>query len=339
MASPAGPQFIQVIDTTGPQVGATLEYQTTGGAAQAVYSDSTLLTSLGATLSGANASDSKGRFPIHWLDPSLSYKRIIKLSDGSTWRTDNPVQTADTSIATALAGYVPIAGNVTTTGPINFNEGAAVASAATINLNTASGLWLHVTGTTGISAMTLTAGWRLLVFDAAVTLTHSSNLILPGSADITTVAGDSCLVVGEGGGVTRMVAYWCGDGKPLLEPAEILVAVGDEGTAITTGTAKITFRMPFAMTLDAIPRGSLTTAQPSGSIFTVDINDGGTTILSTKLTIDNSELTSTTAATPAVLADTALADDAQITIDVAQIGTSGATGLKILLRGYRRNRS
>lgn len=337
MASPAGPQFIQVIDTTGPQVGATIEYQTTGGAPQAVYSDADLMTSLGATLSGANASDSKGRFPIHWLDPALSYKRIIKLSDGSTWRTDNPVQTADTSIATALAAYVPIAGNVTTTGPINFNEGAAVASAATINLNNATGLWLHVSGTTGISAMTLTAGWRLLVFDAAVTLTHSSNLILPGSANITTVAGDACLVVGEGGGVTRMVAYWCNDGKPLLEPAEILVAVGDESTAITTGTSKITFRMPFAMTLDAIPRASLTTASSSG-LPTFDIREAGTTIFSTLLSIDANELTSTTAATPAVLSDTALADDAQIRIDITVAGTNAA-GAKILLRGYRRNRS
>lgn len=335
MASPAGPQYIQVITSEGPQVGATIVYSTTGGAPQAVYSDSTLLTSLGATLDGANASDSEGRFPIHWLDPSLSYKRIIKLSDGSTWRTDNPVQTADTSIATALAAYVPLAG-ATMTGPLNLNEGAAVASAATINLNSMTGTWAHVTGTTGISTMTLTAGWRLLVFDAATTLTHSSNLLLPGSADITTVAGDSCLVVGEGGGVTRMVAYWCGDGKPLLEPAEILIAVGDESTAITTGTAKITWRMPFAMTLDAIPRASLTTASSSG-LPTVDIREGGTTILSTLVSIDANELTSTTATTPAVLSDTALADDASMRIDITVAGTNAA-GLKVLLRGYRRNR-
>lgn len=335
MATPAGPQYVQVIDTTGPQVGATIEYQTTGGAAQAVYSDSTLMTSLGGTLSGANASDSKGRFPIHWLDPSLSYKRIIKLSDGSTWRTDNPVQTADTSIATALAAYVPLAG-ATMTGPLNLNEGASITAAATINLNTMTGTWAHVAGATGISAMTLTAGWRILVFDSTPTLTHSSNLILPGSANITAVAGDCCLVVGEGGGVTRMVAYWCSDGKPLLEPAEILIAVGDESTAITVGTAKITWRMPFAMTLDAIPRASLTTASSSG-LPTVDIREAGTTILSTLISIDANELTSTTATTPAVLSDTALADDASMRIDVTVAGTNAA-GLKVLLRGYRRNR-
>ena len=117
-------------------------------------------------------------------------------------------------------------------------------------------------------------------------------------------------------------------------PEAIQLAASDETTALTTGTAKVTFRMPFAMTLTAV-RASLTTAQASGTIFTVDINEGGTSVLSTKLTIDNTELTSTTAATPAVISDTALADDAEITIDIDQIGDGTATGLKITLIGTR----
>jgi len=60
-----------------------------------------------------------------------------------------------------------------------------------------------------------------------------------------------------------------------------------------------------------------------------------TTILSTKLTIDNTEKTSTTAATAAVISDTALADDAEITIDIDQIGDGTAKGLKITLIGTR----
>ena len=117
--------------------------------------------------------------------------------------------------------------------------------------------------------------------------------------------------------------------------AEYLVcAASDETTALTTGTSKITFRMPYAMTLSAV-RCSLTTAQTSGSIFTVDINGGGTTILSTKLTIDNTEKTSTTAATAAVISDTALSDDAEITIDIDQVGDGTAKGLKITLIGAR----
>jgi hypothetical protein len=113
-----------------------------------------------------------------------------------------------------------------------------------------------------------------------------------------------------------------------------LEASSDDTTALTTGTAKLTFRMPYAFTLTSV-RGTLATAQASGSIFTVDINESGTTVLSTKLTIDNTEKTSTTAATAAVISDTSLADDAEITIDIDQIGTSGAAGLKIWLIGTR----
>ena len=114
----------------------------------------------------------------------------------------------------------------------------------------------------------------------------------------------------------------------------IILAASDETTALTTGTSKVTFRMPYAFTVSSV-RASLTTAQTSGSIFTVDINEGGTTILSTKLTIDNTEKTSTTATTPAVISDTALADDAEITIDIDQIGDGTAKGLKVALIGTR----
>jgi hypothetical protein len=118
----------------------------------------------------------------------------------------------------------------------------------------------------------------------------------------------------------------------IATPFELVVAASDESTALTTGTAKITFRMPRAVTLTSV-RASLTTAQASGSIFTVDINENSTSILSTKLTIDNTEKTSFTAATPPVISDTALADDAEITIDIDQIGDGTAKGLKVMLIG------
>jgi hypothetical protein len=117
-------------------------------------------------------------------------------------------------------------------------------------------------------------------------------------------------------------------------PAELVIACSDETSNLTTGTAKVTFRMPYAMTLSSV-RASVNTA-PTGSTLIVDINEGGSTILSTKLSIDASELTSTTAATAAVISDTALADDAEITIDIDQIGsTIAGKGLKVVLKGTR----
>jgi hypothetical protein len=123
-------------------------------------------------------------------------------------------------------------------------------------------------------------------------------------------------------------------GGPTVIPIEIQLAASDETTALTAGTNKVTFRLPVSFTLTAV-RASLTTAQASGSIFTVDINQGGSSVLGTKLTIDNTEKTSVTAATPATITTSALTDDAEITIDIDQIGDGTAKGLKITLIGTR----
>jgi len=117
-------------------------------------------------------------------------------------------------------------------------------------------------------------------------------------------------------------------------PVEFVVAVSDETTDLTTGTAKLTFRLPFAMTLTDV-RASVATA-PTGSALTVDVNESGATILSTKLTIDATEKTSETAATAAIISDSALADDAEITIDIDAVGaTIAGAGLKVTLIGTR----
>lgn len=118
----------------------------------------------------------------------------------------------------------------------------------------------------------------------------------------------------------------------LREPVYLAIAISDETTDITTGAAKRTFRMPFAMTLTGV-RASLTAASTSGTP-TFDINENGSSILSTKLTIDANEKTSVTAAAAAVISDSALADDAEITIDIDTAGT-GAKGAKVYLIGVR----
>jgi len=110
----------------------------------------------------------------------------------------------------------------------------------------------------------------------------------------------------------------------------VVIALSDETTSITTGTAKVTWRAPYAMTLTQIPRASLATASTSGNP-TVDINENGTSVLGVnKLSIDANEKTSVTAATPTTLADTGIADDAEITFDIDVAGT-GAKGLKVTL--------
>ena len=114
----------------------------------------------------------------------------------------------------------------------------------------------------------------------------------------------------------------------------ILLACSDETTALTVGTGKVTFRCPFAFYVTGVS-ASVTTA-PVGSTIICDINEAGSTILSTKLSIDAAEKTSTSAASAAVISDANIAADAEITVDIDQIGSSTAgAGLKVKLDGYR----
>ena len=109
------------------------------------------------------------------------------------------------------------------------------------------------------------------------------------------------------------------------------MALSDETTALTAGTKKGVFRMPFAATVVGLPRASVSTA-PTGSALILDINEGDTpvSVLSTKLSIDATAKTSTTAATPCVVSDASLADDAEISFDIDQIGSTVAgAGLKV----------
>lgn len=144
-------------------------------------------------------------------------------------------------------------------------------------------------------------------------------------------AADTLLVLQ--GGVVKYA-----DLNRVGPPSVISIAVSDESTALTTGTAKVTFRMPFAMTLLAAGAGvrlGVTTA-PTGATLLVDVNvTGSGSIFSTRPQIDATEKTSTTAATAPVITDTTLDDDAEITIDIDQVGsTIAGAGLKVHLIGY-----
>lgn len=162
-------------------------------------------------------------------------------------------------------------------------------------------------------------------------------IVAPGSnltADrtLTVTTGDADRTLDLGANLTVSQAATLNRQSSTGLPVEFGIALSDETTALTTGEGKARFRAPYAFTVTEV-RASLTTASSSGTP-TVDINEGGSTILSTKLTIDASETTSTTAATPPVLSDTAIADDAELRFDIDTAGTDAA-GLKVWIKGYR----
>lgn len=97
----------------------------------------------------------------------------------------------------------------------------AIASAGTTDIGSAKGNLVNITGTTTITALgsTATTGNPLYFarFTGALTLTHNgTSLILPGSANITTAAGDSAIFEYLGSGNWRCLNYAKIDGSPVV---------------------------------------------------------------------------------------------------------------------------
>lgn len=113
---------------------------------------------------------------------------------------------------------------------------------------------------------------------------------------------------------------------------DLYLPCGDQTTAITAGTGKLTFRVQRAMTITGVAASLQTAGTGTDTVF--DINKNGATILSTKLTIDVSETTSATAAIAAVLSSTTFAAGDIVTVDFDSVGT-GAIGPVIYILGTR----
>jgi len=104
-----------------------------------------------------------------------------------------------------------------------WQRGTDIASASTLSLPATGGGVFNVTGTTGITGISSAQGGRCIKvrFAGALTITHNgTSLILPGAANITTVAGDVAEFVNEAaqdasGSNWRCVNYMRSTGSPL----------------------------------------------------------------------------------------------------------------------------
>ncbi|MET4804597.1 hypothetical protein [Bradyrhizobium sp. LB11.1] len=106
-------------------------------------------------------------------------------------------------------------------------RGADIASAATLNLDTATGEIVNVTGTTNITAMTLTDGHRRLTrFLGILTITAGASIVLPyGLATYTTAVGDIIEWASYGSTATAIAFY------PATQAAQ-RNAIGLNGTFV-----------------------------------------------------------------------------------------------------------
>lgn len=92
-----------------------------------------------------------------------------------------------------------------------------VASATTTDILGAASTFVAISGTTTITSLgTGTNRYRIARFTGALTLTHNAtSLILPGAANIVTVAGDCMIVESDGSSNARVVSYMRADGGPV----------------------------------------------------------------------------------------------------------------------------
>lgn len=257
-----------------------------------------------------------------------SYGRsLVAAADASTARGTLGLGTA---AVVALTTLLQAANNLSDLGSAsaartNLGLGSAAllaSSAVAMTANNLSDLLSAATARTNLGLGTAAT------HPATDFLLSASNL----SDLVSASAARSNLGLGALALLSTITASLISDPTNVKSTESFIIAVSDETTSLTTGTAKVTFRIPYAFTLTQI-RASLNTVSSSGTP-TFDVKKNGTTVFSTLLSIDASEKTSQTAATPAVLSTTSLADDDEITIDVTVAG-AGAKGAKLVFIGHR----
>lgn len=146
----------------------------------------------------------------------------------------------DGSLAGVYTNSATFSGKKTFSNNVIFTKGADVASATALPVIT-DGNYFDVTGTTAITSIdTVGVGvWIKLHFDGALILTHNAtDLILPGAANITTVAGDEAEFVEYATGDWRCVNYQRTSGVPVVAGRLVQQVNTQTGTS-STGTTVI----------------------------------------------------------------------------------------------------
>lgn len=104
------------------------------------------------------------------------------------------------------------------------------------------------------------------------------------------------------------------------EVKEYVIPLGPVGDDLATGTFVNFVPVHQAITITGVSL-HINTA-PTGSVATIDINEDGVSILSTKLTVDATENWSSTAATAAVISDSAIDANSVISVDIDGVGST-----------------
>lgn len=211
--------------------------------------------------------------PLAGTNQTLTNAYALWVDDGAV-RLDGALGVA--GVATLSGG---VNGVVLTATAMNEAKGSDVAS-ATPDIGAATGNMIDVTGTTTIAALgTVQAGARRVVrFTGALTLTYNAtSLILPTSANITTVANDRAEFISLGSGNWLCTWYQRADGTAvaggLASQGSSLVLLA---TSVASASNYFQFDNLFTSTYDEYQvhiTGTLPTTD--GSIFKAQVGTGG----------------------------------------------------------------
>lgn len=164
-----------------------------------------LVGSTGATSAAASAAAAAAALAaIQALNiPNLP---LVVASGGTGATTAAGARTALNTASRGLTGFDEIS-----------SAGAPIASAANVNLDTATGDYIHISGAVAINGFTLGAGKeRTIVFDGAPVLTNGASLIIPGGTNLAMAAGNIVKLRAEAANSIRIESITKADGTAVV---------------------------------------------------------------------------------------------------------------------------
>jgi hypothetical protein len=172
------------------------------------------------------------------------------------------VNAAGTSKKTTLQKIANLL--ATATGLQTLAAGANIASAATVDLTTATGNTVHITGTAATSALTMNAGQQMtLIADAVWPLTYNATTMkLAGGVSYTCAIGDELLAAKDNGGVIQVQIV-----KASGAPTNMSAITNSLAADVLLNNAALYFDGP------SVAQGTVGTWFVSGTVTIIDISN------------------------------------------------------------------
>jgi hypothetical protein len=188
---------------------------------------------------------------------------------------------------------------------------------------------------------TLTAGTNIVIDTSSPQSASNPKISVTGIPPtiVTSVVGSANITVNNANPAAPIITATGLATVAQAKEESIVIPISDLITNITVGTNKAFFTMPFDFTLQATRPIFLDLLFPQSAganLLTIDIFKNGVSILVNKLVINNSAFNSKLSAAPTfVSGGDSFVEGDRLTFDVLLIGTPGAKGGLVTIKGTR----